>query len=137
MFDSGPSMGGGFDFMFTAVPIFMGVILLLFVIGIISSIKSYRKNARSPRETYYVKVVSKRTEVRSSTHHHHDDDGHMTPSHSSKTYYYITLEFDDGSRKEYVDVKKLYGLVAEGDYGYAAVQGDWFVDFERNKAAVN
>jgi hypothetical protein len=51
---------------------------------------------------------------------------------SSRTYYYITLEFDNGSRQEYLDVKNLYGLVAEGDVGYAAVQGDWIVAFERD-----
>jgi hypothetical protein len=31
-----------------------------------------------------------------------------------------------------MDVKNLYGLVAEGDVGYAAIQGDWIVAFERN-----
>lgn len=53
-------------------------------------------------------------------------------SSSSRTYYYITLEFDNGVRQEFLDVKNLYGLVAEGDAGYAAIQGDWIVAFERD-----
>jgi len=55
-------------------------------------------------------------------------------SHSSRTYYYITLEFDNGTRREYLDVKNLFGLVAEGDTGYAATQGDWIVAFERSNS---
>ncbi|GIQ61915.1 hypothetical protein PACILC2_04830 [Paenibacillus cisolokensis] len=63
-------------------------------------------------------------------HHHHQQGMH--PIRSSRTDYYITLEFDNGERREYLDVRNLYGLVAEGDEGYAAVQGDWIVAFERN-----
>lgn len=123
--------------MFTAVPLLIGLVFVIMVIGIIFNTVNYARNARSPRETHFVRVAAKRTEVRTHTHHHHDDDGHMTPSHSSSTYYYITLEFEDGHRKEYTDVKKLYGMIAEGDEGYAAVQGDWIVAFERGRASVN
>ncbi|MOA47284.1 hypothetical protein D3C78_1699050 [compost metagenome] len=69
-------------------------------------------------------------DVRHHTNHHHDDN--FAHSSSSRTYYYITLEFDNGERCEYLDVKSIYGLVREGDTGYAATQGDWIVAFERN-----
>ncbi|WP_258956142.1 DUF2500 domain-containing protein [Paenibacillus barengoltzii] len=94
----------------------------------ISSGVRYVKNARSPRETRYARIISKRMDVR----HHSSHMGQHNAIHrsSSRTYYYITLEFDNGSRQEYLDVKNLYGLVAEGDVGYAAVQGDWIVAFE-------
>ncbi|MNE95561.1 hypothetical protein D3C80_1936640 [compost metagenome] len=69
-------------------------------------------------------------DVRShTTSHNNDNFGH---SSSSRTYYYITLEFDNGERREYLDVKNIYGLIREGDTGYAATQGDWIVAFERS-----
>ncbi|GIP13045.1 MULTISPECIES: DUF2500 domain-containing protein [Paenibacillus] len=130
--DFGGGFGGGFDFMFTLVPIFIGIIFVIVIVGLIGSGVKYVQNARSPRETRYARIVSKRMDVRHSSSSHHGDN-HMHSS-SSRTYYYITLEFDNGQRVEYLDVKNLYGLVAEGDAGYAAVQGDWIVAFERDMA---
>ncbi|REK61938.1 MAG: hypothetical protein C6P35_16840 [Cohnella sp.] len=71
-------------------------------------------------------------DVRSQSHFHSDPHEHHHVS--SRTYYYITLEFDNGDRREFLDTKGLYGLVAEGDKGYAAIQGDWLVAFERQPA---
>lgn len=125
----GDGFGGGSDFMFTLVPIIIAIIFVVMIVGIIGSGVRYAKNARSPRETSFARIVSKRMDVRHSTSQHGDNNMHST---SSRTYYYITLEFDNGDRQEYLDVKNLYGLVAEGDTGYAAVQGDWIVAFERS-----
>lgn len=41
------------------------------------------------------------------------------------------LVFDNGERRESLVMKKPYGLVAEGDEGSAAAQGEWIVAFER------
>ena len=48
------------------------------------------------------------------------------------TNYYISLEFPDGTRAEFVDKKRLYGILVEGDEGIASIQGEWLVDFSRN-----
>lgn len=120
----GPS--GGFDFMFTLVPILIVIGFVVVIALFVANGARYVKNARSPRDSRYVKIVSKRMKVGHS-HHSNDDDMHS----SSHTYYYITLEFENGERREFLDVKNLYGLVAEGDVGYAAIQGDWIVAFER------
>jgi len=122
----------GFDIMFTVFPILFLVVFVIVIVSIIGNGVRYYQNAQSPKETVFAKVVAKRMEVRGqSHHHHHHDHGAGMTHHSSRTYYYITLEFDNGERKEYLDVKNLYGLVVEGDEGYAAVQGDWIVAFER------
>ncbi|XEC97243.1 DUF2500 domain-containing protein [Paenibacillus tarimensis] len=126
-----PPFGGGFNIMFTLVPIFIVIVFVIVIAGIFMNGARYLQNARSPKETVYARVVAKRMDVRRHTSHHHHGSG-MHPVSSSRTDYYITLEFEDGQRKEYLDVKRLYGLVAEGDTGYAAVQGDWIVAFERN-----
>lgn len=128
--------GGGFDnsfsFMSTVIPILVVIGLVVVIFGFISNGARYMKNSASPRESVYATVVSKRMDVRHHTNHHHHDNGVSHPTQSSRTYYYITLEFDNGERKEFLDVKNLYGLVVEGDNGYAATQGDWIVAFERS-----
>lgn len=138
MYDFGPGSsfpgrGGGFDFMFTIVP-FIVIIGFIFMFGlIVYSIINHFRNARAPQENAYARIVAKRMDVRSHSHHHHHQENHIGhTSTSSHTYYYITLEFDNGSRKEFLDVKGLYGLVVEGDAGYAATKGDWIVAFERS-----
>ncbi|MFD0870424.1 Protein of uncharacterised function (DUF2500) [Chlamydia abortus] len=132
MFDMGPSFGGGFSMMSSIIPILVVVVFAVVLIGIVMNGARYVKNASSPRESVFARVVAKRMEVRTQSHHHHHENGHVHPGHSSRTYYYITLEFENGERKEYLDVRNLYGLIIEGDSGYAAVQGDWIVAFERN-----
>ncbi|MFC7679024.1 DUF2500 domain-containing protein [Paenibacillus sp. GCM10028914] len=130
MISQGPSFGGGFDFMFTLIPIIIIIVFVIVIIGAISRGARHVKNATSPQTSLYAKVIAKRMEVRNHSNHHNHND--MMHSHnSSRTYYYITLEFDNGERKEYLDVKNLFGLVVEGDTGYAAVQGEWIVAFQR------
>ncbi|RKN82225.1 DUF2500 domain-containing protein [Paenibacillus ginsengarvi] len=129
MFDIGPfGYGGG---IFSAVPIIFLLVFAIVIFGLIRNVKRYYNNASAPRESVFARVVAKRMEVRNHTTHHHNANGVMQPVHSSRTYYYITLEFDGGERKEYLDTKNLFGLVVEGDQGYAAVQGEWIVAFER------
>ncbi|MEK5640067.1 hypothetical protein BK138_19115 [Paenibacillus rhizosphaerae] len=131
-----PPFGGGgfdfFDFMFRIFPFIFGIVFIIIVASFIMNGARYFKNARTPRSSVYARVISKRMDIRHHSGSHHDNgSGFVNSSGSSRTYYYITLEFDNGERKEYLDVKHLYGLVAEGDEGYAAVQGDWIVGFER------
>lgn len=130
-FGGGP--GGGFEFMFTLVPVLMVIFVILFIVAIIVKGTGYMKNSRSPRESRIAKIVAKRMDVQH--HDHFDANNNNMHTTSSSTYYYITLEFDNGERHEYLDVKNLYGLVVEGDTGYAAIQGDWIVAFERNSGA--
>ncbi|MFD1177121.1 DUF2500 domain-containing protein [Paenibacillus puldeungensis] len=123
------SGGGMFELISTLFPILFIVVLVIIIVKMVGSGARYMKNANSPRDSRFAKVVSKRMDVHQ--HSHMNSDNHMN-STSSRTYYYITLEFDNGERQEYLDVKNLYGLVVEGDTGYAAIQGDWIVAFERN-----
>lgn len=127
--------GFPFNFMFTLIPVLVVIVFVIVIGGIIYSIVNYARNAKAPKETTYARIVSKRMDV--SHHHtnHANQNGIGHSNHSSRTYYYITLEFDNGERKEYVDVKNLYGLVVEGDTGFAAVQGEWIIAFERNTGA--
>lgn len=121
--------------MFTLVPIIIGIGFVVVIGGIVFNGARYMKNASAPKESVYARVVAKRMDVRTHTHHQpHGAGDHVHTSRSSRTHYFITLEFENGERREYLDVKGLYGLVVEGDEGYAAVQGDWIVAFERGAA---
>ena len=65
--------GGGFDIMFSIVPIFIGIVFLL-IVGIIiyRAIKGsmeWSRNNNSPILTVDAKVVAKRMAV--DRHHHH------------------------------------------------------------------
>ncbi|MFF2886518.1 DUF2500 domain-containing protein [Paenibacillus sp. NPDC057967] len=134
-FGPGPSFpggGGGFNFMSTAVPIIIIIGFIVVFVGILYAAANHFRNASAPQESAYARIVTKRMDVQSHSSHHHDNNHIGHTSSSSRTYYYITLEFDNGSRKEYLDVKGLYGLVVEGDAGYAATKGDWIVAFERS-----
>jgi hypothetical protein len=127
-FPSPGSDGGSFNFMFTLVPVLIFIVFIVIIGVIIFNLVGYLKNARSPKESTYARVAAKRMDVRQFSQSNNETGA---VSNSSRTYYYITLEFDNGSRKEYLDVKELYGLVAEGDTGYAQIQGEWIVAFER------
>jgi hypothetical protein len=110
-------------------PYFFVLVFILIIGKLIFNAVGYMKNSSAPRQSSFVKIVAKRTRV---DRHNNPAPGNVGHSHShSHTYYYITLEYENGERKEFLDVKKLYGLVAEGDVGYAATQGDWIVNFER------
>lgn len=133
-FESPSFGGGGFSLMFTLVPIIIGIVFVIVIGGLVLSGVRYMKNANAPKQSTYARIVAKRTDVRShgSTHHAGGDSGlHHHHTSRTRTYYYITLEFDNGERREYLDVKGLYGLLVEGDAGYAMLQGDWIVAFER------
>lgn len=128
-----PSFGGSsFGNSFSFFPIIFFIVFVFIAGVIIYSIMNHMRNSRAPQESAYARIVAKRMDVQHHTNlqHHNDNMGHT--SSTSRTYYYITLEFDNGSRKEYLDVKGLFGLVVEGDAGYAATKGDWIVAFERS-----
>ena len=123
---------GAMNFVFSLFPVLFIIVFVVILFSFVMNGARYWKNYSSPKQSHYARIVAKRTEVRHHTHHH---GGGGNPAHitgSSRTYYYITLEFDNGERKEFLDVKRLYGLVAEGDTGYAMTQGDWIVAFERD-----
>ncbi|MBH5319938.1 DUF2500 domain-containing protein [Paenibacillus sp. GSMTC-2017] len=119
--------------MATLFPILF-VIVFVFIVGAIGySVMNHFRNSRAPQQSSYARIVAKRMDVQhSSTMHSNNDNNFGHTTSSSRTYYYITLEFDNGSRQEFLDVKGLSGLVVEGDAGYAATKGEWIVAFERS-----
>lgn len=121
---------GGFDMMFSIVPIFIIVIFVavvgMFVVTAVRGVRIWSKNNASPRLTVSARVVTKRTSV---TSHRHLDDGigHSTAS----THYYATFQVESGDRMEFAVGGPEYGLLAEGDQGTLTFQGTRYLSFER------
>lgn len=118
-FDPFSPMGGGlFNFMFTVVPIIV-IGGFIFVFG--SMIYRAVSNSQKPLLTRRARVIGRRERVShgAGDHHHHH------------TAYFITFEFEDGSREEFSLRGDQYAMLAEGDVGTLQSQGTWFKGFER------
>ncbi|WP_409291879.1 DUF2500 domain-containing protein [Peribacillus sp. SCS-37] len=111
------------DFMFQAVPIFIGIIFFivaaLIVTAIISSIVQWNKNNNSPRLSANARLIAKRTEISGGG------------DRRAFTYYFAAFQTDSGSRMEFELKDREYGLLAEGDEGVLDYQGTRFLGFIR------
>ena len=127
-------VGGSGDWLFTVVPMFIGIIFVIIFIGIIASLftglRQWKKNEESPRLSVEAIVKIKRTNVTGNIDHNHDHNIH---SHSSSTTYFVTFEFESGDRSEFHVSGKEYGILAEGDIGTLTFQGTRYLDFIRKK----
>ena len=120
----------GFGLMYALFPVMFGLIFLLviglFLYGLISSIRQWKKNNDSPRLTVEAQVVAKRTDI---THHYGTDH---SMSHTS-TRHYVTFQVDSGDRMEFSVTGSEYGMLVEGDYGRLTFQGARYLGFERRR----
>jgi hypothetical protein len=112
------------NFMFTVVPIFIGIIFIaviaMFIFGIGSSVKQYASNKSKPVETLPARVIAKRP---------HTWGG--TGDSSAHTSYYVTFELESGERLEMPVNDNFYGMNVEGDTGMLTHQGTQMMSFER------
>ncbi len=126
---------GGFDLMFSIVPVIV-IIGFIFVFGtiIVRSVqgaKQWQRNNESPVLTVDATVVTKRTNT--STYHHNTGTMNMHHHTSSSTTYYATFEVPSGDRIELKIRDTEYGMLAEDDIGKLTFQGTRYLGFERSK----
>jgi len=123
----GPPGSGFFGFI-SELPLFFilfGGLLITLVIGafsyaIIKGLKTWSSNNAAEVMVQRCKVVDKRTEVSGGS-----------GDSSASTNYFITFEFEDGSRKEMHVRGNYYGLTTVGDQGELSYQGTRFKEFIR------
>lgn len=127
--------GGGFDIMFTIIPIIviLGFILVfgIIIFRVVQGGMEWNKNNNSPILTVEAKVVAKRIAV--SRHHHHHGDNKAMQHTSTSTTYFATFEVDSGDRMELKVPNKEYGMLVEGDKGKLTFQGTRYKEFERER----
>lgn len=112
------------DSMFQIVPKFIGIVFAL-TLGIflfvgIRFFQRWLDNNAQPVQTLPATVVTKRTKVWG---------GHNT---SSSTSYFVTFQFNDGSRKEFQVRGHEFGMLAEDDRGELTFQGTRYKEFVRS-----
>jgi hypothetical protein len=121
-------MHQGGDFMFQAVPIFIGIIFVIVIsfilISLFKGISQWSKNNDSPVLSVRAKVLGKRTAVRG---------GGETRAYSQ---YYITFEVESGDRLELKVKDTDYGMLVEGDQGELTFQGTRYLGFDRQHLEV-
>jgi hypothetical protein len=113
------------DFIFQAVPIFMGIFFVVFfgiiIMLIIKSISTWNKNNNQPRISTKALVVTKRTSIHG---------GGETNAHNN---YFVTFEFASGDRLELQVKGDEYGQLVEGDRGELQFQGTRYLGYSRIK----
>lgn len=107
-------------------------IIVLFIAGVINSLKEWKTNNNSPILTINVVVIAKRGDI-SHNHYHSESSNHHT--HSS-TSYYVTFEVESGDRMEFNMPGSEYGLIMQGDTGKLTFQGTRYIKFERKRGSL-
>lgn len=111
-----------FGIMFALTALFIVSIWIYVIKGLIKQYRQYirehRKNSCSLLISRNAIILGKRQKVSGG-------------ENSTSTWYYITFEFDDGSREEFSVSGQKYGILVEGDEGKLHSQGTWFKGFER------
>lgn len=98
------------------VPLFMAGVGVLAVIGIARKSSRFTK---APLVREPVVVVDERTELSGGG------------ESSVRTSYYVTIELEDGRRREVETEGEVAGAVVPGDVGVAYLKSRYLIDFER------
>ena len=114
--DNGFTIFSILPFMFVIV---FAIIIFAIITSAITSLRTKAINDAAPRLKSQAKIISKRTSV------HGMQGGHTT------TDYFITFEFEAGSRQEFQVNDYEYGTLIEGDSGILKHQGSRYLGFER------
>ena len=96
------------------------VIFLIVGVGVVmQGVSGLARLTRGPLERLPAVVAGKRQ------HYDTDSEG------SGSTTYYVTLQTENGDRKEHLLPGKLYGQLERGDTGVAYLKGGFLLDFRR------
>jgi hypothetical protein len=98
-------------------PAVLVIILIVVLARLGPDLLEWINNNRQPVLTAPAQIVAKRSLTRGYKH--------------VRTYYYVTVEFRNGERREYAVEGEQFGMLAEGDYGLLTFQGTWLHGFER------
>lgn len=105
-------------------PVIFLAVLGVFIFTGIKGLKEWMHNNRQQVFNDPVMVIDKRTHIWGG----HHSGTHHTGAHTS---YYITFEFENGDRQEFMVSGRVYGQTVPGDTGTLTWQGTRFHDFQR------
>lgn len=116
--------------MFFGTPVLFAMVFGLITLGVVGGIlyviaKSITGWAKNNSQAIYsdpAKVIDKRTHVWGGSN-----------NTGSSTSYYITFEYENGERQEFMVSASVFSQFAAGDLGTLTWQGTRFHDFQRVK----
>lgn len=118
----------GFFNVFSLIfPIMFIGIFGIIIFRMLKGVKEWSHNNKQSIVQVESTIVSKRISV---SHHNHMNENHNHTS--SSTTYYVTFQFINGERSEFVVKGKDYGIMVERDRGILSFQGSRFISFDRN-----
>lgn len=110
----------------TFIIIIFGITLRSFITLGRNFANQQAQNQNAPQISREARVIAKRQQVSTMGRMRSDESGMRI-----STWYYVTFEFPDGSRTEFIVNPGDYGLLVEGDRGTLHSQGTWFRGFDR------
>lgn len=114
------------NFLFEGAPVIFGIFFCLvlgFMIFIwVKLIKTQIEEKKAPEIQSEGLIASKRIGVGKN-------------GETAYTSYFATVEYPDGSRKEFKVKDSVFGMIAEGDRGVATTKGSWLIAFCRTDAS--
>lgn len=122
---------GSFGMVWIAMSLLFAVVGLA---GAVWALWRFGRLASSSLERLPALVVDKRHHVRrsgTSSGAGGMSSSSMSSTSTTSTTYYVTLEFEDGARRELRARGRLYGLLGAGDAGVAYVKDRHLLDYER------
>lgn len=112
--------------MLTIVPVFMVLLLVIFVCAMAWAISRSIETNRSPLETAQATVVRKKKTT---------DFSMVGDCMSTETIYIVTFETSDGACREFRVPRREFDLMVEGDQGYLSFQRSRYRGFERTTSS--
>lgn len=109
-----------FNIMLILFFLIFGIVIIFFIVVGIRALTEWTRNNRQPVLSDHAQVLDKRIHVWTGSR-----------NHRGSTSYYITFEFENGERQEFMVSGKEYGKVGQGDIGTLTYQGTRFHDFQR------
>jgi hypothetical protein len=113
---------GGFASAGGAIVLFPLAIVSIGAIGIIWAVVRALRNARAPIHRSLAVIVGDRTEISTTG---------AGDNRSTRTRYYATLHFKDGSRLELSTSGPIAGSITQSDIGLAVMRAGDLIDFHR------
>ena len=99
--------------------------------SIMKTWRGYWHNLKRSRETTSARVVDKRHAVKISRSVRSAVGGNHR-----HVYYYVTFEFRNGHRREFIVDADKYSVLMAGDKGDLVYQGAWFLSFTRGRQTI-
>ena len=123
-----------YDTMDLIVLILIIAAIAVIILAFFKSMKEINDNKKAPLLSVPAKVAGKRTDI---IKRNQPNAGDLSGAHGytvvMNTTYYVSFEFEDGERKEFIVDHSIYNTLLEETKGTLSFKGTKFISFEWQK----